>query len=464
VWFTPRSDIEGDPVTPRLLAVLTALLIGVFLAPLGAAAAQVGPPGVGAAASAAPPTSLVVQDREEGVQGTLRDPDREPLPGVVVTVTRDGSEIGSATTGEDGSWTVPVPEPGTYTVTLDTSTLPEGIAPSTVGGEVLEGVVVRPGATQGVIFQLGAGEPGEETGSGGVSFDVGLAAQLLVEGIKFGAIIAITAVGLSLVFGTTKLINFAHGEYVTIGAVAAYFLSTSPGNVPLVLAALLAMVVAAAVSGGFEVAMWRPLRRRGTGLIQMFIVAIGLSLLLRHIILIVFGSRRRQYDEFTLQSAWDLGLFRITPRDLVITLLSFAILLAVAFMLQRTQIGKAMRAVNDNSDLAKASGIDVERVILVVWLLGGALAGLGGVFFGLTQAVYPDMGFTLLLLMFAAVILGGLGNAYGAMLGALVIGIVSQMSTLWFPASLQYMWALLAMIIVLLVRPQGILGRRERVG
>jgi neutral amino acid transport system permease protein len=298
----------------------------------------------------------------------------------------------------------------------------------------------------------------------GGSFDWGRAAQLLVEGIKFGAIIAITAVGLSLVFGTTKLINFAHGEFVTIGAVAAFFLSTSPGNLPLVLAAVLAMVVAAVVSGGFEVAMWRPLRNRGTGLIQMFIVAIGLALLLRHVVLIVFGSRRRQYDEYTLQQAWDLGLFRITPRDLTITLLSFAIMLAVALMLQRTQIGKAMRAVNDNSDLAKASGIDVERVILIVWILGGALAGLGGVFFGLTQAVYPEMGFALLLLMFAAVILGGLGSAYGAMIGALVIGVVSQMSTLWFPASLQYMWALLAMIIVLLVRPQGILGRRERVG
>jgi branched-chain amino acid transport system permease protein len=288
--------------------------------------------------------------------------------------------------------------------------------------------------------------------------------QLLVEGIKFGAIIAITAVGLSLVFGTTGLINFAHGEYVTIGAVAAYFLSTGPGNLPLLLAAVLAMAATALVAGGFEVAMWRPMRRRGTGLIQMFIVAIGLSLLLRHVILIVFGSRRQQYDEYSLQQSWDLGPIRITPRDLIITLLAFAIMLAVALMLQRTRIGKAMRAVNDNVDLAQASGIDTERVILVVWLLGGALAGLGGVFFGLTQAVYADMGFALLLLMFAGVILGGLGSAYGAMLGSLVIGVVSQMSTLWFPASLQYMWALLAMILVLLVRPQGILGRRERVG
>jgi branched-chain amino acid transport system permease protein len=160
----------------------------------------------------------------------------------------------------------------------------------------------------------------------------------------------------------------------------------------------------------------------------------------------------------------DFGLFRITPRDIAVTVIAFAIMGLVAFMLQRTRIGKAMRAVNDNVDLASASGIDVERVVLMVWLLGGALAGIGGVMFGVTQTVFTDMGFQLLLLMFAAVILGGLGSAYGAMIGALVIGLVAQYSTLWFPSSLQNMWALLVMILVLLFRPQGILGRRERVG
>lgn len=443
----------------RLLAVLAAALLCGLLSPL-AAAANI---------SAAPPRPVAVptlsesesDTATESLRGTLRGPDRAPIEGVDITVLQDGTDVGTATTDAEGGWLVPVPGPGSYTVSLDVTGLPEGVAPREAGGELLEGVTVRPGASQGVIFALG---DGQGSSGGSSTTRISQVPQLLVEGIKFGAIIAITAVGLSLVFGTTGLINFAHGEYVTVGAVAAYFLSTGAGNLPLVLAAVLAMAVTALVAGGFEVAMWRPMRRRGTGLIQMFIVAIGLSLLLRHIILIVFGSRRQQYDEYSLQQAWDLGPIRITPRDLVITLLAFAIMIAVALMLQRTRIGKAMRAVNDNVDLAQASGINTERVILVVWLLGGALAGLGGVFFGLTQAVYADMGFALLLLMFAGVILGGLGSAYGAMLGSLVIGIVSQMSTLWFPASLQYMWALLAMILVLLVRPQGILGRRERVG
>lgn len=442
----------------RLWAALAVIVLGVFLT-AGTAAAS---PSLVASAPTPGATvaSTAADEASESVQGTLRDPDREPLEGITITVSQDGSEVGSTTTDPEGKWSVPLPGPGEYTVTLDSAGLPEGVAPKTEGGDVLDGVTVRPGASQGVIFQLGTGEV--EEGGGGIP--VGRIAQLTVDGIKFGAIIAITAVGLSLVFGTTKLINFAHGEFVTIGAVTAYFLSTSPGDLPIVLAAVLAMVVGGAVAGGFEVGLWRPLRRRGAGLIQMFIVAIGLSLLLRHLVLIVFGSRRRQYDEYTLQTAWTLGPMRITPRDLIITILAFLILVAVAVMLQRTRIGKAMRAVNDNRDLAEASGIDVQRVVLVVWVLGGALAAIGGVFFGLSEAIYSEMGFELLLLMFAGVILGGLGSAYGAMIGSLVIGLVSQLSTLWFPASLAYMWALLAMIIVLLVRPQGILGRRERVG
>jgi len=159
-----------------------------------------------------------------------------------------------------------------------------------------------------------------------------------------------------------------------------------------------------------------------------------------------------------------LGPVSIAPRDLVITVLSLLVLAGVALMLQRTRTGKAIRAVSDNRDLAESSGIDVSRVILNVWLLAGGLAALGGVFFGLAQLVSWDMGFRLLLLMFAAVILGGLGTAYGVIAGSLVVGIVAQVSTIWFPVELQNAWALLVLILVLLVRPQGIFGQRERVG
>ncbi len=458
----------------RVMSLFAALLLTVMLVP-GAAAAG---PGL----SSSPPTATVhavvpsqddaaestaAPDDEaaQSLRGSIRGPDRQPVTGLTVTVSRDGTEVGSATTDDKGQWQVPLDEPGTYTVSIDPAQLPEGVTPRTEGGETITGVVVRPGANQGVIFQLQGGGEGQDgaPAPSGPSF-LERFVQLTVEGIKFGAIIAITAVGLSLVFGTTRLINFAHGEYVTFGAIMAFFLSVTPLNLPLVVAAALALVLTALLAGAVELTVWRPMRRKSAGLIQQFIVAIGLALVVRHVLLVMFGSRRRQYDEFNLQQSMDLGLFRITPRDLIVTIIAFLLMGLVAFMLERTRIGKAMRAVNDNTDLASASGIDVERVIMVVWLLGGALAGLGGVLFGLTQAIYPDMGFQLLLLMFAAVILGGLGSAYGAMVGALVIGLVSQLSTLWFPASLQNMWALLVMILVLLVRPQGILGRRERVG
>ncbi|HLR94069.1 MAG TPA: branched-chain amino acid ABC transporter permease, partial [Jiangellaceae bacterium] len=153
-----------------------------------------------------------------------------------------------------------------------------------------------------------------------------------------------------------------------------------------------------------------------------------------------------------------------TPRDLSILSLSIIVLFGVALMLQRTRIGTAIRAVSDNRDLAESSGINVNRVVLVVWMLGGALAAFGGVMFGLTEVVSWDMGFRLLLLMFAGIILGGLGSAYGAMVGSFLVGIVAHLSTLWFPAELQNFWALLVLIVVLIVRPQGILGRKERIG
>ncbi|WP_199432793.1 branched-chain amino acid ABC transporter permease [Qaidamihabitans albus] len=290
------------------------------------------------------------------------------------------------------------------------------------------------------------------------------ALQSLLDGIQFGAIIAITAVGLSLVFGTTHLINFAHGELVTIGAVVAFFLNVGGLGLHIIPAALIAVVVGAVLGGLLQLGLWSPLRRRGTGMINMFIITIGLSLLLRHVVLVIFGTRPQSYREYDIQRAFDLGPVGITPRDLAIFSISLLVLLGVAFMLQKTRIGTAIRAVSSNRELAEASGIDVQRVVLVVWVLGGGLAALGGVFFGLTEIITWDMGFRLLLLMFAGIILGGLGSPYGAMVGSFVIGIVAQMSSLWFPIDLQNAWALLALILVLLIRPQGILGQRERVG
>jgi neutral amino acid transport system permease protein len=414
----------------------------------------------------------------QSIHGTLRAPDGTPVAGVTITATRNSAEIGKATTAGDGTWEIPLHGAGRYTITLDTATLPAGLSPAREGGQTLKDVPVPAGESRAVIFQLTTGSPapgaglGQSGGGGGgppqnaVARWLGQFAQLLVEGIKFGSIIAITAVGLSLIFATTGLINFAQGELVTLGATVAFMLNASVigPQLQLIPAALVTVAFGAAFGGVLELGLWKPLRRRGVGRIQLFIISIGLSLLIRHIILVLFGTRPQPYADYTIQQEWRWGPVSIAPRDLVITVLSLLVLTGVALMLRRTRAGKAIRAVSDNRDLAESSGIDVSRVILNVWLLAGALAALGGVFFGLAQLVSWDMGFRLLLLMFAGVILGGLGTAYGVIAGSLVVGIVAQVSTIWFPVELQNAWALLVLIATLLVRPQGLFGQRTRVG
>jgi neutral amino acid transport system permease protein len=224
------------------------------------------------------------------------------------------------------------------------------------------------------------------------------------------------------------------------------------------------MVVGAGVGALNEIGLWRPLRRRGTGLVAALVVSIGLSLALRYLVQVVFGGRSQAFADYQGQRAVDYGAFTLTNRALTSIIISVVVLVLVALMLQRTKIGKAMRAVSDNRDLAASSGIDVDRVILIVWIMGGALATLGGVLLGLSDQVQWDMGFRLLLLMFAGVTLGGLGTAYGALLGSLVVGIFVQVSTLVIPSDIKYVGGLLLLIIILVIRPQGILGSRARIG
>ncbi|GAA3170492.1 hypothetical protein GCM10010531_24670 [Blastococcus jejuensis] len=396
----------------------------------------------------------IAQAEGEAVAGTLTTSRSGPIEGVEITVsTPDGDEVEVVESDADGRWSVDLPGPGQYVVSIDAEALPDGV---TLSGEDSRTVTVDTGRRQPVAFGLVDGSSG--SGSGGVR-----AIQLLVDGLRFGLLIAICAVGLSLIYGTTGLTNFAHGELVTIGAIAAWFINVE-GGVPLILAALIAMVVGAAVGAVNELGLWRPLRRRGTGLIAALVVSIGLSLLLRYLVQIVYGGRSNPYGDYQTGRSVDYGLFRMTNADLFTIIICVVVLVLVALMLQRTKIGKAMRAVADNRDLAASSGIDVNRVILVVWVLGGALAALGGVLLGLSDQVQWDMGFRLLLLMFAGVTLGGLGTAYGALVGSLVVGVFVQMSTLVIPSDVKYVGGLLLLIVILVIRPQGILGSRARIG
>ena len=433
-------------VLPLALAVLAMLVLTA-----GPALAQ--------APNATAEVDLLAQEGGEAFRGTLSDPEGEPVPGVTIVVTTAAGEaVGEIATDEDGEWSVALPGPGDYVATLDQTTLPEGAELRDPDNDSRE-LSVNAGQERTVLFPLG------ELGARTAFWSRFLTAAF--SGLQFGLIIAIAAIGLSLIFGTTGLVNFAHGDMVTFGAVVAWFLNAPDGTgagLQLIIAGAIAVVLSAGLGAGIELGLWRPLRRRRTGLIQMLVITIGLSLVLRNIIQIAFGGSSRPYFDYTIQQRINLGPLSITPRDLIVSLVAAGTLIAVATMLQRTRIGKAMRAVSDNRDLAESSGIDVQRVVLFVWVLGAGLAGFGGILNGLVENVNYLMGFRLLLLMFAAVILGGLGTAYGAMFGAIVVGLVTELSTLFFSTELKFVWALFVLIIILLVRPQGLLGRRERIG
>jgi neutral amino acid transport system permease protein len=284
-------------------------------------------------------------------------------------------------------------------------------------------------------------------------------AQTGLNGLTLGTIYALGAVGLTLVYGILKLVNFAHGDFLTFGAYAAFLLNVTLG-VPLVVAALVAMAATAALGLLFERTMWGPMRRRRAGLLQLLLMSIGLAFLIRYGIQFVAGTEIRGLDVDTTRSVAFAGL-RLGTIELAVIVVGVLVLVAVGALLRLTMLGKRMRALADDADLAEVAGIDTERVVLVTWLFAGALAGLAGVLAGAITNVRPELGFALLLPIFAAVILGGIGDAYGALAGGLVLGVVIEWSTLVIDFRWKVAVGFAVLILVLILRPQGIFGRER---
>lgn len=391
-----------------------------------------------------------------GITGKISDPAGKPLNGVSITLANDENSV-TGVTDQNGQFEIAAPTAGKYLVTIDVSTLPEGISIADPGPQ-REIVFVQ--GPKVLIFNTQVGTSADQI----IEKRDSKVPQLIVDGLLFGLTIALGAMGLNLIFGTTGLTNFSHGELLTFGAFTAWTLNYLVG-LNMLLAVPLSLIMSAFLWGWVQNRyLWKPLRRRGTGLMGMMIVSIGLALTLRYTALATFGGSPRNYNQYAAQPGLNIFGVAVTPKAIILAVIEIVVLAIVLYWLKNSKIGKATRAVRDNPDLASATGIDVERVISYVWTLGAFLAALAGVTIGINQDVSWRMGQILLLIMFASVTLGGLGTIYGALIGALTIGVLIQVSTLVIPTELKTVSALFVMILMLLFRPQGILGKKERVG
>jgi neutral amino acid transport system permease protein len=286
-------------------------------------------------------------------------------------------------------------------------------------------------------------------------------AQASLNGLTLGTIYALGAVGLTLVYGILRLVNFAHGDFLTFGAYMAFLVNVTWG-LPLALAIVFGMAATAVLGLLSERLMWAPMRRKGAGFLQLLLMSIGLAFVIRSVVQWFWGTEIRTLDVNVVDSVTFLGL-RIGQTELVVVVVGIAVLAAVAAVVRFTMLGRRMRALSDDISLAEVAGIDTRRVILYTWLFAGALAGLAGALAGALTNLRPELGFELLLPLFAAVILGGIGNPFGALVAGLVLGVVIEMSTLVVEPRWKVTFGFVALIIALIIRPQGIFGRAKGV-
>jgi neutral amino acid transport system permease protein len=277
----------------------------------------------------------------------------------------------------------------------------------------------------------------------------------VITGITSGCVIALGAIGLTLTYGILRFANLSHGDVVTVFAYLGLACERLLNNI--FLAGIGALIGGSLMGLSLERVVWRPLRRKGGSLVAMLIVSVGIAIASRHLLMAIAGPGLYFYQ--ISPKILHLGDVRIGSVQILVVTTSVAAMLFLHYILQKTKLGKAMRATSDEPALAKVSGIDVNRVIDWMWIIGMGLAGLAGFLYGLQTSLRPDMGFYLLLPMFAAVILGGVGNPYGAMLGGLIIGLAQDLSLIVLPSEYKIAVSFVVMIIVLVFRPKGIMGK-----
>ncbi|MBW3089890.1 ABC transporter permease subunit [Bifidobacterium miconisargentati] len=421
------------------------------------------------------------------VNGILQDADKKPIANV--TLKLSGKEEATATTDAEGKWAFSVTADGEYTVTMDESVAKEhGLKAATATVEIEKNSFDK--ARQVVRFDKpvaasanGSGKSGSGSTASGAqsgssaSSDTAQTAngssatanigkriwQQLFSGVIFGLMLGLMSVGMNLVYGTTGLSSFSHGEQVTLGGLMAY-VGTQVLHWPLIPAAVFAVAIGALTGWIQNELVWAPLRRKRVGTMQQMIVTIGLSMALQYLFQFFFGGDIKGITK-SIPASFTIGPVTTDAPTLISAAIAIIVIVGVTLFLYRTRLGRATRAVSDNAALASASGINVEQVVRIVWILSCGMAALSGVLLGVyLNGISWNTGATLLLLMFAAVTLGGLGTANGALVGSLIIGIVADMSSLVIPNDMRYASALAILIIVLLIRPQGLFGKQQRVG
>ncbi len=298
------------------------------------------------------------------------------------------------------------------------------------------------------------------------------------NGLLLGIIISVASVALSLLYGVTRIVNFAHGEIIALGAIMTLFFSNpidskilfldrfAPLGMNFSISIVIAILICGIFGGLLEIFLFRPLRKSEVGNIAVLVVTIGLSIFFRHLYLL-FATGRVQNFPLELERRQTYLFFDMTPRNFQVLIAGLIVMIFIGLFLSYTKIGKAMRAVRDSNELANVSGINSDNIILFTWITSSMLAGLAGIFQAIINDVRYNMGFLILLLIFAGTVLGGIGTSFGAMVGGLLIGIFVQVSV-----ALPFMEghteaknavALAIMILILLFRPQGIFGQKERI-
>ncbi len=283
--------------------------------------------------------------------------------------------------------------------------------------------------------------------------------QQIVNGIALGLIYALIALGYSLVYGIIRLINFAHGDIIMVGAYVALYsnLILGLGMIPSL---IIAMVTCSILGVTIERIAYRPLREAPR--IAALITAIGVSFLLENAFQLFFGPQQRAFPKFIERKYYKLGALNVTNEQIIILIVSVLLMIILNYIVMRTRTGQAMRAVSFDKDAARLMGINVDNIISVTFVLGTSLAAAAGILLGMYyQQIDPLMGFTPGLKAFISAVLGGIGSIPGAMIGGMTLGIVEVLVVSLGYSTFKDGVAFLILILVLLVRPRGIFGEKE---